>query len=91
MGYFMDLVIVGLSLGMIYGLVAIGISLIYSGLDVVRSSICIDRPGLSTRPRHATAKIMRNPACPCHRPGLPREATTPDKIRLQILKPSTSR
>jgi branched-chain amino acid transport system permease protein len=33
--YFTDLVIVGVSLGMIYGLVAIGISLIYSGLDVV--------------------------------------------------------
>jgi branched-chain amino acid transport system permease protein len=33
--YFIDLVIVGLSLGMVYGLVAIGISLIYSGLDVV--------------------------------------------------------
>ncbi len=35
MSYFIDLVIVGLSLGMVYGLVAIGISLIYSGLDVV--------------------------------------------------------
>jgi branched-chain amino acid transport system permease protein len=35
MGYFFDLVIVGLSIGMIYGLVAIGISLIYAGLDVV--------------------------------------------------------
>ena len=35
MQYFLDLVIVGLSLGMIYGLVAIGISLIYSGLDIV--------------------------------------------------------
>ena len=35
MSYFIDLVIVGISLGMIYGLVAIGISLIYSGLDVV--------------------------------------------------------
>jgi branched-chain amino acid transport system permease protein len=35
MPYFIDLVIVGLSLGMVYGLVAIGISLIYSGLDVV--------------------------------------------------------
>lgn len=35
MQYFLDLVIVGLSLGMVYGLVAIGISLIYSGLDVV--------------------------------------------------------
>jgi branched-chain amino acid transport system permease protein len=35
MGYFIDLVIVGLSLGMIYGLVAIGISLIYSGLDII--------------------------------------------------------
>jgi branched-chain amino acid transport system permease protein len=35
LSYFIDLVIVGLSIGMIYGLVAIGISLIYSGLDVV--------------------------------------------------------
>ena len=35
MQYFFDLVIVGLSIGMIYGLVALGISLIYSGLDVV--------------------------------------------------------
>lgn len=35
MQYFIDLVIVGLSLGMIYGLVALGISLIYSGLDIV--------------------------------------------------------
>jgi branched-chain amino acid transport system permease protein len=35
MSYFIDLVIVGLSLGMVYALVAIGISLIYSGLDVV--------------------------------------------------------
>ena len=35
MEYFVDLVIVGLSLGMIYALVALGISLIFSGLDVV--------------------------------------------------------
>jgi len=35
MSYFFDLVIVGLSIGMVYALVAIGISLIYSGLDVV--------------------------------------------------------
>ena len=35
MDYFIDLVIVGLSLGMIYGLVALGISFIYSGLDIV--------------------------------------------------------
>ena len=35
MSYFIDLCIVGLSIGMIYGLIAIGISLIYSGLDVV--------------------------------------------------------
>jgi branched-chain amino acid transport system permease protein len=33
--YFIDLVIVGLSIGMIYALVAIGISLIYSGLDIL--------------------------------------------------------
>lgn len=35
MQYFIDLVIVGLSIGMIYALVALGISLIFSGLDVV--------------------------------------------------------
>lgn len=35
MGYFIDLVVIGVSIGMIYGLVAIGISLIYSGLDIV--------------------------------------------------------
>jgi branched-chain amino acid transport system permease protein len=35
MSYFTDLVIVGFSIGMVYALVAIGISLIYSGLDVV--------------------------------------------------------
>jgi branched-chain amino acid transport system permease protein len=35
MSYFIDLVIVGLSIGMVYALVALGISLIYSGLDVV--------------------------------------------------------
>lgn len=31
----MDLVVVGLSIGMVYGLIALGISLIYSGLDIV--------------------------------------------------------
>lgn len=35
MQYFIDLVIIGLSIGMIYALVAIGISLIFSGLDIV--------------------------------------------------------
>ncbi len=35
MEFFIDLVIVGLSLGMVYGLVALGISLVYSGLDIV--------------------------------------------------------
>lgn len=35
MSYFIDLVVVGLSLGMVYALVALGISLIFSGLDVV--------------------------------------------------------
>ena len=35
MSYVIDLVIVGLSVGMIYALVAIGISLIFSGLDIV--------------------------------------------------------
>ena len=31
----LDFVIVGLSIGIVYGLVALGISLIYSGLDIV--------------------------------------------------------
>ncbi|MBV9968846.1 MAG: branched-chain amino acid ABC transporter permease, partial [Xanthobacteraceae bacterium] len=35
MDYLIDLTIVGLSLGMVYGLVALGISFIYSGLDIV--------------------------------------------------------
>jgi branched-chain amino acid transport system permease protein len=35
MGYFTDLVIIGLSIGMVYALVALGISLIYSGLDII--------------------------------------------------------
>ena len=35
MGYFIDLVIIGLSIGMVYALVALGLSLIYSGLDIV--------------------------------------------------------
>jgi branched-chain amino acid transport system permease protein len=35
MQYFLDLVVVGLSIGMVYGLVALGISLVYSGLDIV--------------------------------------------------------
>ncbi len=35
MGYFIDLVIIGLSIGMVYALVALGLSLIYSGLDLV--------------------------------------------------------
>jgi len=33
--YLVDLTIVGISLGMVYGLVALGISFIYSGLDIV--------------------------------------------------------
>jgi branched-chain amino acid transport system permease protein len=33
--YFFDLLVVGISLGMVYGLVALGISFIYSGLDIV--------------------------------------------------------
>jgi branched-subunit amino acid ABC-type transport system permease component len=33
--YLIDLTIVGLSLGMVYGLVGLGISFIYSGLDIV--------------------------------------------------------
>jgi branched-chain amino acid transport system permease protein len=33
--FFIDLVIIGLSVGMVYALVALGISLIYSGLDIV--------------------------------------------------------
>lgn len=35
MDYFIDLVIIGLSIGMVYALVALGLSLIYSGLDLV--------------------------------------------------------
>ena len=35
MDYLIDLTVVGLSLGMVYGLVALGISFIYSGLDIV--------------------------------------------------------
>src|SRR5262245_32008495 len=33
--YVIDLVIIGLSVGMVYALVALGISLIFSGLDIV--------------------------------------------------------
>ena len=32
---FVDFLVVGLSIGLVYGLVALGISLIYSGLDIV--------------------------------------------------------
>ena len=32
---FLDFLVVGLSIGLVYGLVALGISLIYSGLDIV--------------------------------------------------------
>ena len=35
MDFFIDLVIIGISVGMIYALVALGITLIYSGLDIV--------------------------------------------------------
>ncbi len=35
MDFVIDLLIIGVSVGMVYGLVAIGISLIYSGLDIV--------------------------------------------------------
>ncbi len=35
MDYFIDLVIIGLSIGMVYALVALGLSLIFSGLDIV--------------------------------------------------------
>ena len=35
MDYFIDLVIIGLSVGMVYALVALGISLIFSGLDIM--------------------------------------------------------
>jgi branched-chain amino acid transport system permease protein len=35
MDFFIDLVIIGLSVGMVYALVALGISLIYSGLDII--------------------------------------------------------
>jgi branched-chain amino acid transport system permease protein len=33
--YFLDLLVVGVSIGMVYGLVALGISLIFSGLDII--------------------------------------------------------
>src|ERR1051325_3203684 len=33
--YAIDLCIIGLSVGMVYGLVALGISLIFSGLDII--------------------------------------------------------
>jgi branched-chain amino acid transport system permease protein len=33
--YFIDLVVIGLSIGMVYALVALGLSLIFSGLDIV--------------------------------------------------------
>ena len=35
MDFVIDLVIIGISVGMVYALVALGISLIYSGLDIV--------------------------------------------------------
>ena len=35
MQYFLDLLLVGFSIGMVYGLVALGISLIFSGLDII--------------------------------------------------------
>lgn len=35
MQYFVDLVIIGLTIGILYGLIALGISFIYSGLDMV--------------------------------------------------------
>ena len=35
MGFLVDLLIIGVSIGMVYALVALGISLIYSGLDIV--------------------------------------------------------
>ena len=35
MSYFLDIVIIGISLGMVYALIALGISFIYSGLDLV--------------------------------------------------------
>lgn len=35
MDFFIDLVIIGISVGMVYALVALGISLIFSGLDII--------------------------------------------------------
>jgi len=35
MDYFISLVVIGFSIGMVYALVALGVSLIYSGLDIV--------------------------------------------------------
>ena len=35
MSYYFDLIVIGLSIGMVYALVALGISLIFSGLDII--------------------------------------------------------
>ncbi len=35
MQYFLDLVVVGISTGMVYALVALGLSFIYAGLDML--------------------------------------------------------
>jgi branched-chain amino acid transport system permease protein len=35
MSYYLDLIVIGLSVGMVYALVALGISLIFSGLDII--------------------------------------------------------
>ena len=35
MQYLLDLLVVGVSIGMVYGLVALGISLVFSGLDII--------------------------------------------------------
>ena len=37
--YFVDLLIFGVSVGMVYGLVALGIALIFSGLDIIQMKV----------------------------------------------------
>ena len=48
MSYFIDLVVVGLSLGMVYSLVALGISLIYSGWSYGNDSMRIHEMSINS-------------------------------------------
>ena len=63
MDLLLDFIIVGLSMGIVYGLVALGISLIYSGLDIVHFAhgelyICL----LYTSPSPRDATLSRMPS-----------------------------